>query len=605
MNRLKSSSVTTTGSIITPFSDPPDVVEGDDVVRIGHRQREPVVAEGDRHDVVLGDERLRQQRQHPRIDLDPRQVDELDAGVLVGAIEPLGERAGDRQREGGQRAHHCFEQRPVEHGAGRSPRSRRRTPCAAFRSAAPSRRTSDPAPSSASRNSMPLSGSLRRTATRPDRTTNAASAALPSRTMTAAGHEFAARHAALELGAVGGRETGEEGESTEKRHHEAVSLTYGRGWHGSCSTGTMWKLIQSIRHPFQRPVRRRPVAKRPWFWALVSLIGLVIVFGAMFTVVVPLSSDTLRHRIVAYLSDKLDSDVRTWRPAHARVSACCASKGRTCGSAAAGMGDYPPLISIKSFHVEASLHRALPQARGPRAARRPRHQHPAEPGPRQAEAGSQKAEGKEGRTDDRAAGTSGVEQRAKRSVGDPLKDDGFVIDRMDTNDARLIILPFERDKNAEGVGDSQPAHARSGRDCTPWPFKATLTNAVPPGEIDVNGTFGPWDREEPGDTPLEGAFMFAKADLGVFKGISGTLSSHGYFGGTLAKIDANGETYTPDFTIAVGGHPFPLYVKYQALIDGTNGDTRSNGIDAWFLSSYLHAKGAVLDAPKGEHGTRR
>ena len=134
------------------------------------------------------------------------------------------------------------------------------------------------------------------------------------------------------------------------------------------------------------------------------------------------------------------------------------------------------------------------------------------------------------------------------------------------------------------------------------PFEATLTNGVPPGEIDVNGTFGPWHRDEPGDTPLEGAFNFAKADLGVFKGISGTLSSQGYFGGTLEKLEANGETDTPDFTIKVGGHPFPLHVKYQALIDGTNGDTRLENIDAWFLSSYLHATGAVLDAPKGQHG---
>ena len=43
-------------------------------------------------------------------------------------------------------------------------------------------------------------------------------------------------------------------------------------------------------------------------------------------------------------------------------------------------------------------------------------------------------------------------------------------------------------------------------------------------------------------------------------------------------------------------------MKYQALIDGTNGDTRLNVIDAWFLNSYLHATGAVLDAPKGQHG---
>ena len=76
--------------------------------------------------------------------------------------------------------------------------------------------------------------------------------------------------------------------------------------------------------------------------------------------------------------------------------------------------------------------------------------------------------------------------------------------------------------------------------------------------------------------------MFEKADLGVFKGISGTLSSRGTFGGTLAALGGKGETDTPDFTIAVGGHPFPLHVDYQALIDGTNGDTRLTVIDAGF-----------------------
>jgi hypothetical protein len=184
---------------------------------------------------------------------------------------------------------------------------------------------------------------------------------------------------------------------------------------------------------------------------------------------------------------------------------------------------------------------------------------------------------------------------------DPLKSGGVVIDRVDTSDARLIILPFETDKKPK-VWAIHDLHMRDLGATRPWPFNATLTNGVPPGEIAVTGTFGPWHRDEPGDTPLQGVFDFAKADLGVFHGISGTLSSQGSFGGTLARLDATGETMTPDFMLAVGGHPFPLYVQYQALIDGTNGDTRLNAIDAWFLSSYLHATGAVLGAPKGQEG---
>jgi len=197
------------------------------------------------------------------------------------------------------------------------------------------------------------------------------------------------------------------------------------------------------------------------------------------------------------------------------------------------------------------------------------------------------------------ANTTPATPEEKRN--DPLKTGGVVLDRVDANDARLIIVPGRPDKTPKvwaihhlrmhGLGSTHS-----------WPFEATLTNGVPPGEIQVAGGFGPWDRNEPGDTPLNGTFNFEKADLGVFKGISGTLASYGSFGGTLDQLEANGETDTPDFTIKVGGHPFPLHVKYTALIDGTNGDTRLQNVDAWFLSSYLHAVGAVLDGPKGEKG---
>ena len=40
------------------------------------------------------------------------------------------------------------------------------------------------------------------------------------------------------------------------------------------------------------------------------------------------------------------------------------------------------------------------------------------------------------------------------------------------------------------------------------PFEATLTNAIPPGEIQTQGSFGPWQPENPGDTPVDGVFAF-------------------------------------------------------------------------------------------------
>ena len=323
---------------------------------------------------------------------------------------------------------------------------------------------------------------------------------------------------------------------------------------------------------------RRSVVKRPQFVALLALAGLVIVLAVTFVAAVPWSSDALRHRIVRTLSNALDSDVELG-DLRLRVFPRLRADGADLRIRRRGMAAYPPLISIKSFHVDADL-----------------------VGVWRKHVGHVQLDGLDINIPPSQA-RDGQKEKKKSDGGgrDPLQYSGVVIDGVDADDARLIILPSIEDREPkiwaihhvlmQAVGSTQP-----------WPFAATLTNGVPPGEIDVSGRFGPWHRDEPGETPLEGGFNFERADLGVFKGISGTLSSNGYFGGTLALLEAKGNTDTPDFTVKIGGHPFPLHVKYEALIDGTNGDTRLKVIDAWFLSSYLHATGAVLNAPKGQHG---
>jgi len=336
---------------------------------------------------------------------------------------------------------------------------------------------------------------------------------------------------------------------------------------------------------------RRLVVRRPWFWALVGLTVLIVFLGAVFTSVVPMSSDALRQRIIETLAHKLDSDVElgtlTLRVFPGLRANGADLKIRRRGTPA----DVPPLITVKAFHVDASLLRLW----------RKHVDHVQLDGldinipPKQVRV-QQKETIKETKAADPKPETTPEEKRE-----DPLKVGGVVLDRVDTNDARLIIIPGKPGKSPKVWAIHHLRMHRLGA-TDPWPFEATLTNGVPPGEIQTKGRFGPWDRNEPGDTPIEGSFNFEKADLSVFKGISGTLASSGYFGGTLDQLEANGTTDTPDFTIKAGGHPFPLHVKYTALIDGTNGDTRLNNVDAWFLSSFLHAVGAVLDGPKGEHG---
>ena len=58
-------------------------------------------------------------------------------------------------------------------------------------------------------------------------------------------------------------------------------------------------------------------------------------------------------------------------------------------------------------------------------------------------------------------------------------------------------------------------------------------NPKPPAEITASGKFGVWNINDPGQTPVSGEYKVDQADLSVYHGIAGMLSSVGKFGGVL------------------------------------------------------------------------
>jgi hypothetical protein len=165
-----------------------------------------------------------------------------------------------------------------------------------------------------------------------------------------------------------------------------------------------------------------------------------------------------------------------------------------------------------------------------------------------------------------------------------------------SDDAELRMLPKSADKDPHVFAIHHLVMHSVGLD-RPAKFTAQLTNAIPPGEIETKGTFGPWSPDDPGQTPLAAEYTFDKADLGVFKGISGILSSTGKFGGVLEKIEVEGKTSTPDFTVSIGGHPLDLETVFSATVDGTNGDTLLHPVTAHLLNTVIIAQGGVVRSP--------
>lgn len=135
------------------------------------------------------------------------------------------------------------------------------------------------------------------------------------------------------------------------------------------------------------------------------------------------------------------------------------------------------------------------------------------------------------------------------------------------------------------------------------PFKAALTNPKPRGRIDTEGRFGPWHTDDPRQTPIRGDYLFGSANLDTIKGIGGTLSSAGEYKGVLERIEVTGHTETPDFVIDIAGQPMPLTTTFSAVVDGTNGNTWLERVEATLRKTTIVARGAVVRAVdvKGRH----
>jgi hypothetical protein len=134
-------------------------------------------------------------------------------------------------------------------------------------------------------------------------------------------------------------------------------------------------------------------------------------------------------------------------------------------------------------------------------------------------------------------------------------------------------------------------------------FTASLTNPKPEGRIETSGTFGPWQSDDPHLTPVEGSYTFKNADLNTIKGIAGILASEGRYRGALERIEVEGTTDVPDFRIDLAGTPVHLMTKFNAIVDGTNGNTWLERVDAQIGETLLRTKGAVVRAQdiKGRH----
>src|SRR6185437_7913636 len=62
----------------------------------------------------------------------------------------------------------------------------------------------------------------------------------------------------------------------------------------------------------------------------------------------------------------------------------------------------------------------------------------------------------------------------------------------------------------------------------------------------------------------------------------------------LDHINVHGTTKTPNFSLDTANHPVPLETKFQAVVDGTSGDTYLQPVEAKLAESSFTVRGAVI-----------
>jgi hypothetical protein len=172
---------------------------------------------------------------------------------------------------------------------------------------------------------------------------------------------------------------------------------------------------------------------------------------------------------------------------------------------------------------------------------------------------------------------------------------GIAVDRIECTDAKIVIetsnpgsKPLEFDIGRlvlTDVGAMKPLN-----------YDAVLVNPKPVGNVHSTGSFGPWQDDNPRDTPVNGSYEFTHADLSSIRGLGGILSSTGRFSGTLGNLTADGVTDTPDFRLDISDHPMALHAEFHAVVDGTTGDTRLDPVRAVVGHTSLVATGSVTRA---------
>jgi len=232
--------------------------------------------------------------------------------------------------------------------------------------------------------------------------------------------------------------------------------------------------------------------KRVVVWCAAIAGAIIVLLVAALAVARPLLTRMARDRVIRSLQDNFSSQLEV-KNLSVSVFPRFSISGEGLTLYYHGRKDLPPLVAVPSFSVDADWSTLLT------------------------------GHLRQARVHGMLIQVPPKSERGRAEKQFPTaKASGYVIDEIVCDGAVLKTLPQHSDKEPL-VWEIRHLTLRGAGSSSPMPFRATLINAKPPGDIETSGKFGPWQTDEPSQTPVNGSYTFANADLSAFTGISRNL----------------------------------------------------------------------------------
>ena len=318
--------------------------------------------------------------------------------------------------------------------------------------------------------------------------------------------------------------------------------------------------------------RDHPRIRRVVLWSAGALTLAAVLAGWRFWTFI--NPHGLKGHVEAYLSQAFEGEV-TIDTLQGRLFPSVGVSGSGIVVRVKGRTDVPPLLNIERFEISGSFRQFMQTPHHVSEVRLQGLRVQIPPG------------------DDNDSDEPDVQRTDAEEIAAARKYEAVIIDRFEAPDTVLTLIPRKAGKPPKVFTIHHLVMESVGSDSDHPVYRHVDKPDSEGGNRSVRHVRA-LERCAPGKDTRHREIHLRKRRSRHHQRTFGNSDVRRDFTGPLNRIEVQGTTETPDFQVDAGGKAVPLTTKFTAMVDGSDGDTYLNQVDAKFLDTNLVAKGLVI-----------